>query len=116
VARLVLVGLVVGFNFLVPTLGDTAQGLVFAGDGLVAGLVIARWWAIGIASSMLLVSLTVSPGREDTQGFIFFIVGILGSISQAVLITVGISVAKGVAMLRRRRRAATISAGGMADQ
>jgi hypothetical protein len=86
VARL-FAGLVMGVNFLVPTLGDTAQGWVFAGDGLVAGLVIARWWAIGIASSMLLVSLTVSPGHEDTQGFLVFIVGILGGISRAVLMS-----------------------------
>jgi hypothetical protein len=116
VTRLVFAGLVVGANFLLPTLGDTAQGLVFVGDGLVAGLLIARWWAIVIASSMLLVSLTVSPGREDTQGFIVFIVGILGGISQAVLIVIGISVAKGVAMLGRRRRAATLSTGMTADQ
>jgi hypothetical protein len=106
---------VVGVNFLLPTLGDTAQGWVFAGDGVVAGLVIARWWAIGIASSMLLVSLTVSPGREDTQGLIVFIVGILGGISQAVLIVVGISVAKGAAMLRTRCRAATLSTGATVE-
>lgn len=105
-----------GANFLLPTLGGTAQGWVFAGDGLVAGLAIARWWAIGIATSMLLVSLTVSPSGEDTKGFIVFVVGILGGISQALLIGIGISVAKGVATLRGRRRRTTASSGLTADQ
>jgi hypothetical protein len=116
VAKLACAALVVGANFTLPTLSDTAQGWVFAGDGILAGLLIVRWWAVGIASSMLLVSLTVSPGREDTQGFIVFVVGILGSLSQAALIVVGVFAAKGAAMLGRRRRPAAVSQGLTADQ
>jgi len=104
--RILCATLLVAADFVAPTLGDTAQGWLFVGAGMIAGLLIARWWAVALASSMLLVSLTVSPGREDTQGSIFFLVGILGSLGQAVLICVGVSVVKTLAVLRRRRRAA----------
>lgn len=98
---LAVVVMVIG-DFVAPALGDTEAGWLFVVLGVLGGLIIARWWAPSIAVTLLLVSLTVSPGHDDTQGSIVFLVGVLGGIAQAFLIAVGVATAKSIRPLRRQ--------------
>jgi len=106
VLRIAVALLAVVGNFCIPVIDnddDTLAVWLFTGGSVLLGLVIGRWWAICIAFSWLAVSTTVSPGHDDTQGTVFFLVGILSCLTQAVLIATGVTLAKIAKAVRRSR-------------
>jgi len=97
-------------NAIVQTsLGENDNTLaiwVFVAGGLLVGLVIGRWWAIVVALGMLVVGASVAadPGFEDTSSGLFWFIGVFGGIEQAIVICLGVAMAKGLAAMRRRRK------------
>lgn len=109
-ARVTIALLAIAGNFSVAAIdqspsGDTLAGWLYAVGSLAVGLLIGRWWAIAIALGWLAVSATVPPGHDDTQGTIFFLVGVLGAIGQAVFIACGVALNRGTRAFCRWRTA-----------
>lgn len=104
VARIGIATLVVAANFAIQRIGDddNLALTLYVVISLFAGLIIGRWWALCIALGWIAVSLTVSPGPEDSRFGAIVLIGVIPGAGQAALLGIGVLLAKVVVGIRRR--------------
>ncbi len=85
---------------------EPAQIVLFLSLSVLAGVVIARWWATLIAVTCLFVAASVPSGGEDAGGTLEVFVGAELAMVQALLIGLGVAAAKLFRAWRQRRGAA----------
>jgi hypothetical protein len=85
---------------------EPAQMVLFLSLSVLAGVVIAGWWATLIAVTCLFVAASVPSGGEDAGGALEVFVGAELAMVQALLIGLGVAAAKLFRAWRHRRRAA----------
>ncbi len=105
--RIAVAALAIGGDFVIQRLDLTPQDdsiaiVLFVTVSLLAGLVIARWWASLIALTCLVIGATIPTGTEDTRGLLVLVVGVYPGVMQALLIAVGTAVTKLLMRVLRR--------------
>jgi len=104
--RIAVAALAIGGDFVIQRLDLTPQDdsiaiVLFVTVSLLAGLVIARWWASLIALTCLVIGATIPTGTE-ARGFLVLVVGVYPGVMQALLIAVGTAVTKLLMRVLRR--------------
>jgi hypothetical protein len=105
VAIAVLAGVAdLGIQQLSPSRIEPREIVLFLIVSVLAGLVIARWWATTVAVTCLLLTASGPAGGEDAGGAVQVLVGVEFGIAQALLIGLGVVVTKLVATGRATAR------------
>jgi hypothetical protein len=94
-----------GIQQLSPSRIEPRQIVLFLILSVLAGVIIARWWATLIAVTCVLLAASISPVGEDAGGAVEALLGAELAIAQALLIGVGIAAAKMFRSGWRRQRA-----------
>jgi hypothetical protein len=83
-----------------PRIEPSAE-VLFVILSVLAGVIIARWWAVIVAFAWLAIAATIPPGPEDAGGALIAIVGAEIGLAQALLIGVGVAAVKLLGRIRR---------------